>query len=441
MSRAEDLPEEILDRILYFVANDSYHSTGGVVNKAGLCSCSLTCRYWARRTIAALFDTISLRSHSDLNTLLDLFATSQRPIASDIRAIHIVQADDKNQPPWIHHALLRLGHKLPHLCEMVYSDVETKPKRHPNPVLPKGLPVFFTNFGHLRELWLQDQHFHSFTDFVHLVGRLSLLQTLSCGRLSWTNQTLHMPSSRSRCSSRLSVIHLVSCQAVWPAVWLFTAPATSQLISHEASSNIDGLPLYLDPDDAVVINDVIRCFLSHERMESSTLTLTRADQTTWHLKCAENSARMRPDESRKDGPCAPDITFHVALEKQRTSSGILSRPRQDPAVAYRLQAIEFSRFRDSSNPYRTDSLASAAWDELERIMVEGQSTAVRIQIKLPAENMRHIEAYEQLQEAILARMPSRRAHAEDDKLFLRVGWKEIMKAHSRGSTGSMTTPK
>ena len=65
ISRAEDPPEETLDRILYFVANDSYHGSGGIVNKEGLCSCSLVCQYWSKRTIPALFDTLSDRSSED----------------------------------------------------------------------------------------------------------------------------------------------------------------------------------------------------------------------------------------------------------------------------------------------------------------------------------------------------------------------------------------
>lgn len=49
ISRAEDLPEEILNQISYFVPNDSYHDSGGVVNKEGLCSSSLVCQYYFKR--------------------------------------------------------------------------------------------------------------------------------------------------------------------------------------------------------------------------------------------------------------------------------------------------------------------------------------------------------------------------------------------------------
>ena len=74
MSRAEDFPAEILDRIVFYVATGGYHSTGEVTNKEGLGCCSLVCRHWAERTSPALFDTLFLRSKADLDILLGLVA-------------------------------------------------------------------------------------------------------------------------------------------------------------------------------------------------------------------------------------------------------------------------------------------------------------------------------------------------------------------------------
>ena len=279
MSRAEDLPEEILDRILFFVGNDSYHSSGGVVNKEGLCSCSLTCRYWSQRTIPALFDTIGLRSPEDVKKLCSLVKTSPRKIAPHIRALHIVQSDDGVHPPWIHQVLLNTAHTLPNLCEMIYSDAETRPKIHPHPLLPTRLPVFFGSVSGLKDLWLLDQHFHSFTDIMHVLNRLPLLETLSCGRLTWTHQPHRMPASRGRNPNRLSTVHLLSSKAIWPIAWLFTAPAASSRAFNEHPRDMCCPSLTLDEGTATVINDVIQCFLSHEKMESSTFRLERANQS------------------------------------------------------------------------------------------------------------------------------------------------------------------
>lgn len=273
MSRAEDFPPEIVDHILFYVGNSSYLSSGELVNKRGLYHCSLTCRYWAERTAVILFDTILLRSDDDLQILLRLMSTSPRNLASYIRALRVVQSDDTSEPPWIHHVLLSLGHKLPNLSEMNYYDAEVRPATHPHPLLPQRLPAFFSPFNTIEDLWLHDHRFHSFADFMHLVGRLHNLRSLSCGRLTWTNHPRNMPQSRARFPSRLRSVSFLQCQAVWPVVWLFTSLAAS---SRTLSLNEDRFSLHLDTMSVGVINDVVRCFLSHEKMGSSSFSLERA---------------------------------------------------------------------------------------------------------------------------------------------------------------------
>lgn len=281
MSSAEYLPSEILDRILFYIASDSYHSAGGVTNKDGLCSCSLTCRYWAERTAPALFDTIVLQSQEDLSILLKLMTSSRRRLSHHIQSLHILHMDDTPRPPWTYHVLLLLAHKLPNLNTMVYTDVAIRPgrKRHSHPLLPTRLPCFFSSFATIEDLWLQDQSLHSFTDLIHIVGRLPKLKALSCGRITWKNQPLQMPESRARFPNRLSTVHFLNCRAAWPAVWLFTAPAISprgsrSLYDSTVESEAD-FGLFLDSSNARVVNDIIQCFLSDDRLETSTFTLQR----------------------------------------------------------------------------------------------------------------------------------------------------------------------
>lgn len=142
---------------------------------------------------------------------------------------------------------------------------------------------------------------------------------------------------------------------------------------------------------------------------------------------------MRPDEPRSEEPCAPDIIFALALSTDSNASVHQEQATKSfPGGFAHIESITFARFKDSINPYRTHTLSSMPWERLEDILSEAQMSSVKICMNLPAGGPHHVRDYEELEDAILAKMPSMRMEAGEKRLFHRVGWQReaILEASS-----------
>ncbi len=104
------MPQEVLGRILISIHYDYFwalekekkHSAGQL---------ALTCRYWATKCQATIFEIIKLRSGKDVDELLSLMASPLSRIASYIKTL-ILNEYDRPSSPWLHLVSLRLVPRL-----------------------------------------------------------------------------------------------------------------------------------------------------------------------------------------------------------------------------------------------------------------------------------------------------------------------------------------
>lgn len=108
------LPEEILQAIL--VRLDDDYGWGPPTPKRGLASCSLVCRHWAKTIRPLLFETLILRSASDLEQLLAFLAAPAplgRALTRYIGALYMSEdCASSNCISWSHQVSLRLPRLL-----------------------------------------------------------------------------------------------------------------------------------------------------------------------------------------------------------------------------------------------------------------------------------------------------------------------------------------
>lgn len=140
---------------------------------------------------------------------------------------------------------------------------------------------------------------------------------------------------------------------------------------------------------------------------------------------------MKPDAPRSEEPCVPDITF-VLSDQIDTIPVLYSDQVSNTRFSGRhskLDRVEFDRLKDMSNPFRAVALSLLPWDRLATILYEAQMPDVTVSIHLSAENSNQAASCEQLEDAILAKVPARFLNGEDSVYkFHRIGWQRKVEA-------------
>ena len=157
-----------------------------------------------------------------------------------------------------------------------------------------------------------------------------------------------------------------------------------------------------------------------------------------HLKLADSTANVAPDAPSSEIPCVPDVTF---ILNTHSPPSVFSHETSSSTSLYacRLEKIELDRWRHVSNPYRTESLASLTWDRLWAILVEAGMGDVEVNVRLSAENIHQVTALQQLEDAMLSKLPPTEPADTDQQAQPRVvirrdGWKR-----QRARSDSMET--
>ena len=194
-SLAAIIPEELFERILWYVG-DGYHVYPTPPDvKSALCSCASVCHYWAKVCRPKLFVSITLRSRDDLHicrALLDVQALPRIPSISQF--IERLQArPDGTQVPWLHLVPLVIIPRLSHIQHVVYhhyildASVLKPPTvrslRTLHPALPRTLPSFYSC---ITDLELSKSHFKDADELITLLRGLKSLRSLDLIDISWT---------------------------------------------------------------------------------------------------------------------------------------------------------------------------------------------------------------------------------------------------------------
>ncbi|PSR73150.1 hypothetical protein PHLCEN_2v11006 [Hermanssonia centrifuga] len=164
------LSEEVLARILFLIQGGHY---SGKKEKHEVGQLALTCRYWATKCQPPIFEEIWLSSGKDVDQLLSLMASPLSRVAGYIKWLGLFQ-DEPPDAPWLHLVPLRLVPKLSRLDTARPVDLflsTTAAIRSIHNTLPRSYPSFSSHFS---ILYLENAHFNSFADLLHVVDEISL---------------------------------------------------------------------------------------------------------------------------------------------------------------------------------------------------------------------------------------------------------------------------
>ena len=145
-------------------------------------------------------------------------------------------------------------------------------------------------------------------------------------------------------------------------------------------------------------------------------------------------ATTRPDASKLDEPCIPDITFVFTLLGD--PSKLHPRP-ETPAISdvlttsrehARLDRLEFDRCRDNVNPFRSEIVARLSWEKLPSILIDAGKPDTDIVIHLTAENSHQVQNFKKLEDTIIAKLTSGydKAGRKGRWKFNETGWERSM---------------
>lgn len=235
------LPPEVTSIILEVLTSGDAGITQSTKTELNLCS--LTCRHWASKCRPLLFRKLTLASHGDALTLLELIRRPKSKIGDWISFLVLIQSEPSY--PWTQLIYLRLSTRIPKTLEIthVLKWNSTPPSKVPqnlslHPSVPKSLPSLYYRCirAHLINLRLR-----SFSNLIPLVGRLNMCNYLRCTDVSWVERADPATILSLRAGKRrlMHDVLLENCSDVWAYTWLCV---TTDLRKAQAASE-NGLSL------------------------------------------------------------------------------------------------------------------------------------------------------------------------------------------------------
>ena len=112
-----ELPAELIEEILGWLTERG--PAGLRLTKRQLSSCSLTCKYWARRCRPLLFISITLATRDDALTLLEFMHRPSCYAAAWTETLHLHQREPSY--PWTHLIYMRAAQDLPNLQRVTHT--------------------------------------------------------------------------------------------------------------------------------------------------------------------------------------------------------------------------------------------------------------------------------------------------------------------------------
>lgn len=224
-------------------------------DKRGLVACSLTCRYWSSRCRPHLFDSIVLRSSTDLQDLLSFLGHSPT-LGVLLRHLEI----DERHSPWAHRVFLTLPTLTPHLLSLRLRGPPYVVERRRNvwlarpPRLSPLLPALCSQFRTLEVLELENIYFPTFAQLARCIGAFPSLRTVYCGRPIWEHESQFPTVRGAECVREVHVVE--SPQASWPLTRLLLAPPRRRISNYDPDTRSE-LP-HLPPEDITAITTLLR---------------------------------------------------------------------------------------------------------------------------------------------------------------------------------------
>lgn len=190
--------------------------------------------HWNRRCQPLIFDTIRLRSRSDVYEFLSLLKREDSRISQYIRTLIVEQTGCTG--PWVHLVELELdrilecrraglGFKRGWLLELKLDSPFPEELtrgfrvRSINATLPKSPPASLARYGSVE---LRNIHFHTLGDLMRLVAEMPNLSQLRGHKLVWEDNPRTRPPQRT--ARALRTVILTDCSNRWAPMWLMTGP-------------------------------------------------------------------------------------------------------------------------------------------------------------------------------------------------------------------------
>lgn len=196
------------------------------IDKHEMNHCALVCSSWAMKCQPHLFNTVTLRSRQDLNTLLGFLKSTVSRISQYIQYIEIPE-QRLDVPPWLH----LVSHLYPKLrCEQFTLSFHLRGPLHAkyrtmrsiHYLLPRTNPS--TASLNVTSLSLQDISLHSLGDLIQAVGEMPQLNHMTCTAVAWEMIPRVRTSMKIAANSaRRFMMRTTGCTDNIVAVWLFAA--------------------------------------------------------------------------------------------------------------------------------------------------------------------------------------------------------------------------
>ena len=216
------LPSEVVDYILEILAQRTIGDPGDVldesvlppaveVDRHELGTLSLICRYWAKRTRPHLFRQTTIRSLSDLNSLIQIIqhtAISDLPPVIDcLRIVNVLQSGAWSLP-WLHHVYSRLSElTIHHLSLSLFLDDTYVIRDSSNPDstrfaprslsthLPRTIPG---DSYHFQTLELSNLRFRRVADLLSLLHHATIVQNVACRNVQFEDANIPIRGTAPR---------------------------------------------------------------------------------------------------------------------------------------------------------------------------------------------------------------------------------------------------
>ncbi|EKM50233.1 uncharacterized protein PHACADRAFT_264849 [Phanerochaete carnosa HHB-10118-sp] len=275
------LPEEVIGHIVASLSEEAITAEPGYKNH--LASCALTCHSWHKYLHPYLFTSLTLRTHADLDVLLQLIDSDER-IRTRLTRLDLHETDEC----WIHHALHILPSQLPAVTSLGLHSPNLLDASDPN-CTSDALRVLCADLPQIRNLELGGSAFDDFPTFSACVSAFPSLTQAQYRGVTWTR-----PSGGARASERTNpAVEVDTVSGGVPWLWTLASPFPGE-----------DTPVLADADAAVFTRLVevamynsAKCTVSLKSPDSP-----RGQQWEVIVRCATgNSAvvSIAPDMSRQ----------------------------------------------------------------------------------------------------------------------------------------------
>ncbi|KIP10627.1 hypothetical protein PHLGIDRAFT_125483 [Phlebiopsis gigantea 11061_1 CR5-6] len=246
------LPSEVVDYVVDIFAQRNTVEPGDVldldsltpavgVNKRELGTLSLICRYWAKRSRPHLFRQTTIRSLTDLDTLVQIMkhqVIDDLPSVLDcLRNVSVLQSGAWSLP-WLHHVYSRLSESADRRISLSLSldntyvvhdasspDTTRFAPRSLSTHLPRTIPG---DTYHFQALELSNLRFRRVADLLALLHHTTIVRDVTCRNVQFEDMTIPIRRTVQRAPERELFIVTVSCcgQASFEVDLAFTILAT-----------------------------------------------------------------------------------------------------------------------------------------------------------------------------------------------------------------------